>query len=225
MNKNQFMRLLQQELHDLGPTAVSDILADFEEHFASALALGKTEAEITTELGDPLEIAQQYKESAADDRAARPSPTTPEYQHQDQDQAPSGAAAQPLPRRAHYADVPYPAAQVKPSMPTKINGAALLAVILLNVFLGIPIWISLYCTLFGFWVAAGSIGVAACVLFTVAILKSGIASLILVLFGIALTALTILAIILMVYLTKWLCIGLSRYVRWNRKWVTGGSQT
>ena len=201
MNKNQFMRLLQQELHDLGPAAVSDILADFEEHFASALALGKTEADITAELGDPLEIAQQYKDSAADDRSVRPSP-----------------GSEP------NASAPGPAAQVNPAKPARIKGDALLAVILLNVFLGIPIWVSLYCTLFGFWVAAGSIGVAACVLFTVAILKSGIASVILILFGIALTALTILAIILMVYLTKWLCIGLCHYVRWNRKWVTGGSQ-
>ena len=46
---------------------------------------------------------------------------------------------------------------------------------------------------------------------------------ILVLFGLALTALTILAVILMVYLTKWLSIGLGAYIRWNKKLVAGGS--
>ncbi len=236
MNKNEFMHILQQELKVLGPETVTDILADFEEHFANGLARGKSEAEITAELGDPLEIAQQYMDSTEAAVASRPVLETARYRHPDTPQAPASAAVTP---RAAAVQQPAPAAVVPSSVPQvsvagvtgpatqpasrKINEAALVAVIVFNIFLGIPIWIALYSTLFGFWVAAGGIGVAACVLFATAIIKAGVTSLILMLFGLSLTALTILAVILMVYLTKWLCLGLAAYVRWNRHLVTGGT--
>jgi len=72
MNKNEFLHVLQKELSPLGPNAVSEILADFEEHFANGLARGKSEGEITSELGNPSEIAQQYKDSAAEGPSSRP---------------------------------------------------------------------------------------------------------------------------------------------------------
>lgn len=128
------------------------------------------------------------------------------------------ASAQPI------AAVPQPAttASAQPAGQTSHDGT-LIAVILLNIFIGVPIWIALFATLSGFWAAAAGIGVTACVLFALAIFETGITSLILVLFGLAQTALTILAIILMVYLTKWLINGLRAYIRWNRNLVRGGA--
>lgn len=173
---------------------VNDIMSDFEEHFASGLINGKSEDEIVSELGNPYEIASQFKDGSYEG--------TPPVQNT---AVPTAPAAQPLPPKG------------------KLNEGYLVAVILFNIFLGIPIWISLFSTLFGFWVAAGGIGISAAVLFVVAIIQAGYVSIILALFGLALTALTILAVILMVYLTKWLCIGLVSYVRWSKKLVMGGS--
>lgn len=240
MNKNQFMYLLQQQLDSLDSAAVTEILADFEEHFANGLARGKSEDEIAVELGNPAEIAQQYLDAGADglpsaavmpmvkeplpagtSRAAAvngtPSPAA--------SAAAAGQSANANPAaagRAPAAGTGAPMAAVK-TQAKPINEGALVAVILLNILLGIPIWISLFATLFSFWVAAGSIGVVACVLFAVAILQTGITSLILVLFGVSMTALTILAVLFMVYLTKWLIAGLNAYIRWNRKLVRGGA--
>ena len=207
MNKNQFMQTLKQALPHVSPTELSDIMADFEEHFASGLAHGKSEAEICSELGSPYEIAQQYQEgwSAVSVPPAQP----PAYKPSEQFLYPQAARAV----------IPEPAS--KPA--AQINEGALIAVILLNLLIGIPIWVSLFSTLAGLWAAAGGIGIAAAFLFAAAIVQAGVTSLILALFGLSLTALTVLTIILMVYLTKWLCIGLVKYVRWNRNLVMGGS--
>lgn len=194
MDKNHFMQILYTELKPMNPNEIADIMADFEEHFASGLVNGKSEDEIVSELGNPYEIASQFKDGSYEG--------APPVQNA---AAPAAPAVQPSPPK------------------NKINEGALVGVILFNVFLGIPIWISLFSTLFGFWVAAGGIGISAAVLFVVAIVQAGYVSIILALFGLALTALAILAVILMVYLTKWLCIGLVAYVRWSKKLVMGGS--
>jgi uncharacterized membrane protein len=200
MNKQQFMQILKQQLNVLSPSDVAEILADFEEHFASGLTSGKSEDEIAAELGSPYEIAQEYRDGAV---AGAP---------------PQRLTANPVPP-----PLPPPPSSFAAPVKRKLNEGALIVVILLNIFLGIPIWISLFSTLFGLWVTAGSLGIAAAVLFAVAIVQAGVASLILAMFGLSLTALTVLAIVLMVYLTKWLCLGLAAYVRWNRNLVMGGS--
>lgn len=218
MNKNEFLHVLQKELNPLGPAAISEILADFEEHFANGLARGKSEDEITAELGNPAEIAQQYKESAADGPSSRP--VVQFYQYQDPvNPSPQGAAPQGPAAAAAAAPAVEPAA--RPG--GKINETALISVLVFNLFIGIPIWLSLFAILISFWAAVGGIGVAAIALFVVAILKAGVTSLILALFGVALTALLVLSVILMVYLTKWLAKGLGYYVRWNKRLVTGGA--
>ena len=214
MNKNEFLRVLQKELNPLGPAAISEILADFEEHFANGLARGKSEDEITAELGNPAEIAQQYRESAADGPSSRP--VVQFYQYQDPvNPSPQGASTQET--------APAPAVEPAARPGGKINETALISVLVFNLFIGIPVWISLFAILISFWAAVGGIGVAAIALFVVAILKVGVTSLILALFGVALTALLVLAVILMVYLTKWLAKGLGYYVRWNKRLVTGGA--
>ncbi len=192
MNKQAFISTLRSSLPQLSPEELDDITNDFEEHFADAMAAGKSEQEICEELGDPREIARQYREGLLT------SPSNVLY---------------PQP-------VQQPEASTKPK--ATLNGAALATVIIMNLLLGLPIWISLYATLFGFWVGAGSIGVAAIVMFSVAVLQAGAIGLTLALFGLSLLSLTVLLIILMVYLTKWLSLGLVRYVRWNKRLVMGG---
>ncbi|MDW7659385.1 MAG: DUF1700 domain-containing protein [Bacillota bacterium] len=207
MNKHQFMSNLQNALSPLDPAAVTDIMADFEEHFAAGSGRGKTEEAIAAELGDPIEIGRQYVDAAADgktdgnaDRQAHARPFPP---------------GQPLSNQRST-----PAYTAQPAR--KVSESGLLGVILLNLFIGIPLWLGLFSALAGLWAGAGSIGAAAVVLFVVAVFQAGVISLILALFAVALTALTILAVILMVYLTKWLVLGLIAWVRWNKKLVYGG---
>jgi uncharacterized membrane protein len=61
MNKLEFFKLLKIELESNGVRNVSDILADYEEHFSHGLSKGKTEEEICKNLGSPLTIAGAYK--------------------------------------------------------------------------------------------------------------------------------------------------------------------
>ena len=57
MNKEQYLSKLKKLLPDY---EAQEIINDFEEHFNTALAEGKTEEEIIKDLGDPIEIAKEY---------------------------------------------------------------------------------------------------------------------------------------------------------------------
>lgn len=61
MNKLEFLKLLKLELETNGVHNVQDILADYEEHFTHGISKGKTEDEISKNLGSPLTIASAYK--------------------------------------------------------------------------------------------------------------------------------------------------------------------
>lgn len=197
MNKQQFMHSLLEALPDAGVAERADIIADFEEHFASGLAYGKTEEQICSDLGSPYEIARQYREDIAGGETPLRKMTYP------------------------IQDAPAEVPQSSPAKPT-LNSGILIIVILFNLMIGIPILISLFSTLLGLWITAGGMGVAAIALFAVAIVQAGIMGAIIALFALALISLTVLAAILMAYITKWLCIGLVKYINWNRRLVMGG---
>jgi len=57
MNKEQYLSKLKKMLP---PDESSEIINDFEEHFATGLADGKTEQEIIESLGNPVDIAKEY---------------------------------------------------------------------------------------------------------------------------------------------------------------------
>lgn len=65
MKKADFLRTLERNLLALPVQERRDILADFEEHFNSGQALGKSEEEVARELGDPQTLAGQYVELPA----------------------------------------------------------------------------------------------------------------------------------------------------------------
>lgn len=64
MNQQDYLRLLKTELEKHGITNVSEILLDYQEHFAHALGGGKTEEEIVSKLGQPDQIAKAYETEA-----------------------------------------------------------------------------------------------------------------------------------------------------------------
>lgn len=59
MTKEQFLTQLQDQLSVLPPEESSELMEDYAAHFAFGLQNGKTEQEISRELGNPLELAQE----------------------------------------------------------------------------------------------------------------------------------------------------------------------
>lgn len=75
MTKGEYIQTLRAVLKELPPEEIEDILYDYEEHFQIGLSKGKTEEEISKELGDPRNIAKMYKVSSKID-AAEQNPST-----------------------------------------------------------------------------------------------------------------------------------------------------
>lgn len=63
MTKSEFLEKLKTELNRKNVTDTTDIIEEYEQHFAFKLADGYTEEEIAAKLGDPKGIAAQYDAS------------------------------------------------------------------------------------------------------------------------------------------------------------------
>lgn len=60
MNKKDYLDLLRYYLRDLPQLVVDDIVYDYEEHFNMGMEKGRTEYQISEELGSPDDIAKEY---------------------------------------------------------------------------------------------------------------------------------------------------------------------
>lgn len=60
MKKQEFLDLLRFYLAPLPKTVVDEIVAEYRTHFEEGVAHGKTEEEISRDLGSPREIAKEY---------------------------------------------------------------------------------------------------------------------------------------------------------------------
>lgn len=69
MTRDEFIKSLKSSLKKLPPEEVEDIVYDYEEHFQIGLSKGKTEEEISKELGNPKNIAKMYNASSRIDEA------------------------------------------------------------------------------------------------------------------------------------------------------------
>jgi len=65
MDKQTFFNELKKQLQAQDVADIEGILEEYEDHFRFKLADGYSEAEIATRLGDPKEIAQQYRPARA----------------------------------------------------------------------------------------------------------------------------------------------------------------
>ena len=61
MNKRAFLQQLRKGLKGIPKDDLEDILYDYTEHIDSALETGKSEEEITGDLGSPKRIAKQHR--------------------------------------------------------------------------------------------------------------------------------------------------------------------
>ncbi|MEJ8553131.1 HAAS signaling domain-containing protein [Tepidibacter sp. Z1-5] len=76
MNKKEFIYILKNQLYGLSKEEIDEIIYDYEEHFSVGLGRGKTEDEISKELGDPKKIAKSYKANIVIENAQNnPTPT------------------------------------------------------------------------------------------------------------------------------------------------------
>lgn len=62
MTKKEYLDKLARELGSMSYSDVKDILGDIENHFDESVMAGKTEEEAAKQLGDPSELAADYKE-------------------------------------------------------------------------------------------------------------------------------------------------------------------
>ncbi|MBR1797272.1 MAG: DUF1700 domain-containing protein [Clostridiales bacterium] len=62
MTKKEYLDKLAKELGSMSYNDVKDILNDIEEHFNESMLAGKTEEEAAAQLGDPKDLAADYKE-------------------------------------------------------------------------------------------------------------------------------------------------------------------
>ncbi len=62
MNRVEYLNKLKSELGSMAYNDVTEILNDIEDHFAAGTLAGKTEEEIAEGLGNPVELAKEYKD-------------------------------------------------------------------------------------------------------------------------------------------------------------------
>lgn len=60
LNRREYLNKLRILLQNIPKDELEDILSDYEEHFHIGISKGKTEEEISKELGDPYDIANNY---------------------------------------------------------------------------------------------------------------------------------------------------------------------
>ena len=64
MNKSEYLNKLTNELGHMPYGDVKDIIQSMEEHFEEGVSAGRSEEEIAASLGDPAELAQEFKDGA-----------------------------------------------------------------------------------------------------------------------------------------------------------------
>ena len=62
MKKAEYLKILKENLSGLEKNVIKDIIEDIEEHFLAGIEEGKIEEEICSDLGDPISIANTYRQ-------------------------------------------------------------------------------------------------------------------------------------------------------------------
>ena len=139
MNKAEYMLRLERAIIRLPRTVRDEILYDYEEHFRLGKEAGKSEEEISRELGTPEEIAEPYVENL-------PPPPPPQGQ----------------PYTAYNPNIPKPG----PSTTQKVLMAILVIFINVSFVIGIAgaifgVWVAFGAICFSFFVTGVALIIAA----------------------------------------------------------------
>jgi len=222
MTREEYLATLKRALHSLPETDISDIARDFEEHFSVGLSQGKTEHEISAELGDPATVANTYfdegledightmKESAAHYASAASAASTAAANR-------PAAATLGTSGTSGATGTSGNAGAAKTITPEKDLTGSRLFVILLNVLITWWVAITVISTLFSFWCVSVSLLVGGIGSFTALAAAPGDWISVFVLFGMAGILLAVATGILNFFLSKWTVIGSKAYINWNKK--------
>ena len=72
MTRSEFIAVMEAQLIRLPKADRDDILNDYETHFVNGIAEGKTEEEVSAQLGDPVELAAVYLENLPEGSKGNP---------------------------------------------------------------------------------------------------------------------------------------------------------
>jgi len=218
VNKSEFIAAMEAQLIRLPKADRDDILNDYESHFINGISEGRTEEEVSAQLGDPVELAAVYLENLPD--GAKGAPYIPTQEEP--------AAAQPQPEYSAQNQYSAPQQQAaQPAAAKEPDALGIVAVVLLSLFVALPVlW-----SIIGFCIAAFGSSVFFCIV-SIALIVLGIttagygtmAAVGIILLGVAMIALAVLAVcigILCVKGTVWL---VKWYVELCKKMIGGTSK-
>ena len=235
MTRQEYLSAIRKELSSLSESEVNDIVRDFDEHFEVGLSQGKTEHEISAELGDPVQVARTYFDDLEDvghtmkeseEAAANAASASAAANGTVGSTVPTAASSPQIPAAASYAGSQAgtaSAGNAPQAVPVQkdVSGARLF-VVLFNILLTWWVFLTIVGILISFWAVsaallavgiAGFVGLAAAAGGWIAVL---------VLLGISGVTLGIGTGIINYFMTKWFVIGCKAYVKWNIKLYNEG---
>ncbi|MEI8199919.1 MAG: DUF1700 domain-containing protein [Eubacteriales bacterium] len=218
MTREEYLATLKSALHSLPETDIADIARDFEEHFSVGLSQGKTEHEISAELGDPATVAGTYFDEGLEDIGHTMKESAAHYAAA----AATASANRPGAAISGTSGTSGSTADAKAISPQKDLTGARLFVILLNVLITWWVAITVLSTLFSFWCVSVSLLIGGIGSFTALAAAPGDWISVFVLFGLAGILLSVATGILNYFLSKWTVIGSKAYINWNKKLYNEG---
>jgi uncharacterized membrane protein len=214
MTRDEYISTLKNALASMPEADISDIARDFEEHFDVGLSQGKTEHEISAELGDPTTVAQTYFEPGLQDIGH----TMEENKaHGSGTGNTSSAGNDSGASTASVSTCTSGAPGASTAAAEKDLTGARLFVILFNILVMWWVVITVFSVLLSFWGISISLLVAAIAAFAAIPAVTGGWISVLVLAGIGGILLAAATGILNFFLSKWTVIGCRAYVNWNKK--------
>lgn len=218
MTREEYLATLKSALHSLPETDIADIARDFEEHFSVGLSQGKTEHEISAELGDPVTVASTYFDEGLEDIGHTMKESAAHYAAA----ASSASANKPAAVTSVISGTAGSEGAAKAISPEKDLTGARLFVILLNVLITWWVAITVLSTLFSFWCISVSLLIGGIGSFTALAAAPGDWISVFILFGMAGILLAVATGILNFFLSKWTVIGSKAYINWNKKLYNEG---
>lgn len=196
MKQNDFMQRLKNNLNGISLQERQEILDDYRAHFEAGKAAGKTEEQISQELGNPYEIAGMYKtELVVKERPQESNKQT-----------------------THHATTSANGAQLVIVILALIAFNVMVMLPLVGTILGVVV--SLFATALVIIVSGLTLSIASLFASTLVVFANPVfGAIALVLWGIVLICFGVLFFIGMVYVTKWLVKLMGMYVNFNIKLV------
>ena len=193
MTRQEYLNAMRVALRGTPTAEIEDILRDFSEHFDIGLSQGKSEHEVSAELGDPATVAATYRD-----------PELVTVGHT-ADEIPAAAAPKADPRTSSGKDLSY----------NDLTGPRVF-VVLLNLLVTWWVAIAAYAVMLVLWLLSVGMIVGG-IMTVVSALIAGITTTTALFAGIGLIFLGIAIVLFNVFLTKWLILGSKAYISWNRK--------